>query len=166
MAAAATDTQRVPPNQSLYVQNLSEKLQKEDLRRALYMLFSTYGPILDVTALKTPKMRGQAHVLFRDVQSATQAMRSCQGFEFFGREMVSGYDMVLKNHDVLTFDTTEYKLLQESLQHSRQAHRNVQSTYLDCNICRPTEADHPGPRQLPSSSRCCNHAERTPTSTG
>lgn len=86
MAAAVATT--VAPNQSLYVQNLPEKLQKDDLRRSLYILFSTYGPVLDVTALKTKKMRGQAHVLFRDMQSATQALRNCQGFEFFGREMV------------------------------------------------------------------------------
>lgn len=33
-------------------------------------------------------MRGQAHVTFRDIQTATQAMRALQGFEFFGREMV------------------------------------------------------------------------------
>lgn len=81
-------TSTAPPNQSLYLQNLPEKLQKEDLRRALYMLFSTYGPVLDITALKTKAMRGQAHVLFRDQHSATQALRSCQGNEFFGREMV------------------------------------------------------------------------------
>lgn len=80
--------QKISPNQSIYIQNLPEKLQKEDLRRELYILFSTYGPVLDVTALKNKKMRGQAHVLFKDVQGATQALRNCQGFEFFGREMV------------------------------------------------------------------------------
>ncbi|EME80376.1 uncharacterized protein MYCFIDRAFT_31866 [Pseudocercospora fijiensis CIRAD86] len=83
--------QKVTPNQSLYIQNLPEKLQKADLKRNLYMLLSTYGPVLDITALKTPKMRGQAHVLFRDVNSATQAMRHCQGYEFFGREMKISY---------------------------------------------------------------------------
>lgn len=86
--AAAVDGQKVPPNQSIYLQNLNDKLQKDDLRRELYMLFSTYGPVIDVTAVKSQRMRGQAHVLFKDVQSATQAMRSCQGMEFFGREMV------------------------------------------------------------------------------
>ncbi|KAF2168829.1 hypothetical protein M409DRAFT_33437, partial [Zasmidium cellare ATCC 36951] len=79
------------PNQSLYIQNLPEKLQKHDLKRNLYMLLSTYGPVLEITAVKTPKMRGQAHVLFRDVQSATQAMRHCQGFDFFGKEMRVSY---------------------------------------------------------------------------
>jgi U2 small nuclear ribonucleoprotein B'' len=52
-------------------------------------LFSTYGPVLDVVALKTMKMRGQAHIVYRDIQAATQAMRSLQGFVFFGMEMVS-----------------------------------------------------------------------------
>jgi U2 small nuclear ribonucleoprotein B'' len=52
------------------------------------MLFSTYGPILDIVALKTMKMRGQAHVVFRDIQASTQAMRALQGFSFFDKEMV------------------------------------------------------------------------------
>lgn len=79
-----------PPNQTLYITNLpSSKIQKDDLRRELYTLCSTYGPVLDVVALKTMKMRGQAHVVYRDIQTATQAMRALQGFEFLGREMVS-----------------------------------------------------------------------------
>lgn len=52
------------------------------------MLFATYGVILDVVALKTSKMRGQAHVVFRDIDSSTQAMRALQGFTFFAKDMV------------------------------------------------------------------------------
>lgn len=74
---------------SLYCTNLPDKLQKQDLRLSLYTLFSTYGPVLDVVALKTAKMRGQAHIVFRDIQASTQAMRALQGFEFFGKAMVS-----------------------------------------------------------------------------
>jgi RNA recognition motif-containing protein len=72
----------------LYVRNLNDKLPKEDLKRNLYMLFATYGVILDVVALKTAKMRGQAHVVFRDIDSSTQAMRALQGFTFFEKPMV------------------------------------------------------------------------------
>lgn len=73
----------------LYITNLpSNKIQKADLRTALYMLFSTYGPVLDVVALKTMNMRGQAHVVFRDIQAATQAMRSQDGQDFLGRQIV------------------------------------------------------------------------------
>jgi U2 small nuclear ribonucleoprotein B'' len=55
---------------------------------ALYMLFSTYGPVLDVVVMRTSKMRGQAHVVFRDAQASTQAMRALQGFDFFGKDLV------------------------------------------------------------------------------
>lgn len=70
------------------MRNLPDKLQKDDLKRNLYMLFATYGVILDIVALKTMKMRGQAHIVFRDVDSSTQAMRALQGFTFFGKDMV------------------------------------------------------------------------------
>ncbi|KAH6646481.1 hypothetical protein BKA67DRAFT_664317 [Truncatella angustata] len=77
-----------PPNQTLYITGLpSSKIQKADLKTALYMLFSTYGPVFDVVVLKTLKMRGQAHVVFRDIQAATQAMRSLEGFVFLGQPM-------------------------------------------------------------------------------
>ncbi|KAL9616914.1 MAG: hypothetical protein Q9160_008262 [Pyrenula sp. 1 TL-2023] len=86
--AAANDTQNIgQPNQTLYCTNLNDKVKKDDLRRALYMLFSTYGPVLDVVALKNKKMRGQAHIVFRDIQASTQALRSLQGFDLLGKEM-------------------------------------------------------------------------------
>ena len=34
-------------------------------------------------------MRGQAHIVFRNVQASTQAMRALQGFNLFGKQMVS-----------------------------------------------------------------------------
>lgn len=57
------------------------------------MLFATYGVLLDVVALKTMKMRGQAHIVFRDIDSSTQAMRALQGFAFFGKDMVRPFPL-------------------------------------------------------------------------
>jgi U2 small nuclear ribonucleoprotein B'' len=68
--------------------NLPDKLQKADLKRELYMLFSTYGTVLDIVAQKTAKMRGQAHIVYKDVQTAAHAMRQLEGFVFFGKPMV------------------------------------------------------------------------------
>ncbi|KIW72142.1 hypothetical protein, variant [Phialophora macrospora] len=83
------------PNQTLFVKNLPEKINKNELKRALYMLFSTYGPVLDIVTsrvgAKGQHMRGQAHVVFRDIQTSTQAMRALQGFDFFGKEMAIVY---------------------------------------------------------------------------
>lgn len=72
----------------LYVSHLPDKIQKQDLRRELYILFATYGSILDIVAMKTMKMRGQAHITYKDVATAARAMRELQGFEFFGQEIV------------------------------------------------------------------------------
>ncbi|CAF9916422.1 MAG: hypothetical protein GOMPHAMPRED_001001 [Gomphillus americanus] len=80
-----------PPSPSLYLTNLTDKLRKPDLRLSLYTLFSTYGPVLDVIAMPGAKMRGQAHVVFRDTQTSTQAMRALQGFDFFGKDMKIQY---------------------------------------------------------------------------
>ena len=65
-----------------------------ELKKSLYAIFSQFGPILDIVALKTLKMRGQAFVVFRDISSATNALRSMQGFPFYDKPMV----IYLYNH--------------------------------------------------------------------
>ncbi|KAI0548610.1 hypothetical protein F4679DRAFT_585404 [Xylaria curta] len=108
-AKPAIKTPPIPPNQTLYVTNLpSAKINKSDLKTALYLLFSTYGPVLDVVALKTAKMRGQAHIVFRDTHAATQAMRSLEGFQFLGKELKIQYAKS-KSDTIAKLDGT-YKL--------------------------------------------------------
>ncbi|KIY99925.1 U1 small nuclear ribonucleoprotein A [Monoraphidium neglectum] len=46
-------------------------------------MFSQFGKIVDVVALKTYRLRGQAWVVFADVAAATNALRQMQGFPFF-----------------------------------------------------------------------------------
>ena len=81
-------SEQVQPSPTLYINNLNERLPKEQLRHSLYMLFSRFGVILDVVALKTERMRGQAWVSFVMIQSATDAMNVLQGFDFYGKPMV------------------------------------------------------------------------------
>ncbi|CAI9107097.1 OLC1v1006383C1 [Oldenlandia corymbosa var. corymbosa] len=77
----------IPPNQTIYVKNLNEKVKKEELKRSLYALFSQYGRILDVVALKTSKLRGQAWVVFSEVTAASNAVRQMQNFPFYDKPM-------------------------------------------------------------------------------
>ncbi|KFY64363.1 hypothetical protein V496_03319 [Pseudogymnoascus sp. VKM F-4515 (FW-2607)] len=108
-AVAGKAASTYPPNQTLYITNLpSSKIQKYDLRLSLYTLFSTYGPVLDVVAMKTMKMRGQAHIVFRDAQTATQAMRALKGFEFFGQELDIQYAKS-KSDTIAKLDGTFHK---------------------------------------------------------
>ncbi|XP_042410081.1 U2 small nuclear ribonucleoprotein B''-like [Zingiber officinale] len=59
-----------------------------ELKRSLYALFSQYGRILDIVALKTPKLRGQAWVVFAEVPAASNAVRQMQRFPFYDKPMV------------------------------------------------------------------------------
>jgi len=81
------DNSEVAPNQTIYINNLNERIKKEEIRKSLYAMFSQFGTVLDVVALKTLKMRGQAFVVFKDIPSATRAMRSMQNFPFYDKPM-------------------------------------------------------------------------------
>jgi hypothetical protein len=141
----------IPPNQTLYVKNVSDKMKKEPLKRQLYLAFSAYGRVIDVVVMKGEKLRyvpclracvraymrlpgaqggvsvmggtssvvvdvlippstkpppqhtclrlclsvqscrGQAWVVYADVGAATTALRSLQGFPFFGKPLVRGW---------------------------------------------------------------------------
>uniref|UniRef100_A0A915DHK4 RRM domain-containing protein n=1 Tax=Ditylenchus dipsaci TaxID=166011 RepID=A0A915DHK4_9BILA len=77
----------IKPNNTLYIRNLSDKVKKDELKEALYVLFSQFGQILQILAFKSAKMRGQAHVIFKLVNSSSSAMASMQGALFYGKQM-------------------------------------------------------------------------------
>ncbi|KAI1435021.1 hypothetical protein GGR50DRAFT_350883 [Xylaria sp. CBS 124048] len=135
----------IPPNQTLYVTNLpSAKINKTDLKTALYLLFSTYGPVLDVVALKTAKMRGQAHIVFRDTQAATQALRSLEGFQFLGKELKIQYAKT-KSDTIAKLDGT-YKF-------PGQAAATVEMTETQQSIFNaPAPTSYTAPTGLPPHS--------------
>ncbi|RUS34667.1 hypothetical protein BC938DRAFT_479223 [Jimgerdemannia flammicorona] len=83
----------IPPNQTIYIRNLSEKIKKEELKRSVYALFSAYGRILDIVALKTIRMHGQAWIVFREITSATAV--------FYDKPMIS---------TMIFFEGTTFKL--------------------------------------------------------
>lgn len=77
------------PNTTLYVNNLNDKVNKEELRIQLYALFTSYGKIIDIVASKSQQMRGQAFLVFTDLAGATSAMRACEGMMFYDKPLVS-----------------------------------------------------------------------------
>jgi len=92
-SASTTTTHElsIPPNHTLYVNNLNGKVKKQLLRKTLYNLFVTYGRVLGIIAIKGVKMRGQAFIVFDDIQNSTVALRSLQGVSFFGKPMRIAY---------------------------------------------------------------------------
>jgi RNA recognition motif-containing protein len=75
------------PNQTLYLRNLTEKLNKANLRRQLFNMFSHFGPILDVSVQPGQRSRGQAWIVFADVEGATKALTKMQAHVFFDKPM-------------------------------------------------------------------------------
>uniref|UniRef100_A0A8D0D965 Small nuclear ribonucleoprotein polypeptide B2 n=1 Tax=Sander lucioperca TaxID=283035 RepID=A0A8D0D965_SANLU len=77
----------IRPNHTIYINNINDKVKKEELKRSLYALFSQFGQIIDIVAMKTAKMRGQAFVVFKELAGATNALRQLQGFPFYNKPM-------------------------------------------------------------------------------
>lgn len=106
----------IRPNHTIYINNINDKVKKEgachgrlsligapwglcvwrwttlsysaELKRSLYALLSQFGQIVDIVAMKTMKMRGQAFVIFKELTAATNALRQLQGFPFYNKPMV------------------------------------------------------------------------------
>jgi len=76
------------PNTTLYINNLNDKVSKDELKLQLLALFATYGKVIDIVASKSHKMRGQAFLVFTDLASATSAMRACEGMMFYDKPLV------------------------------------------------------------------------------
>ncbi|XP_071369323.1 U2 small nuclear ribonucleoprotein B'' [Centroberyx affinis] len=77
----------IRPNHTIYINNINDKIKKDELKRSLYALFSQFGQVVDIVALKTMPMRGQAFVVFKELTAATNALRQLQGFPFYNKPM-------------------------------------------------------------------------------
>mmetsp|Transcript_39355 Transcript_39355/g.112319 ORF Transcript_39355/g.112319 Transcript_39355/m.112319 type:complete len:255 (+) Transcript_39355:99-863(+) len=81
----------LPPNQTLYVNNLNDKINVETLKKSLREVFAAFGGIIDIIAMKSLKRRGQAWIIFKEASSATNALKSLQGFPFYNKPMRINY---------------------------------------------------------------------------
>ncbi|XP_010523955.1 PREDICTED: U1 small nuclear ribonucleoprotein A-like [Tarenaya hassleriana] len=74
-------------NQTIYINNLNEKVKLDELKKSLNAVFSQFGKILEVLAFKTLKHKGQAWVVFDKVESASNAIAKMNGFPFYDKPM-------------------------------------------------------------------------------
>ncbi|KAF3935489.1 hypothetical protein ABW19_dt0200253 [Dactylella cylindrospora] len=77
-----------PRNNTVYCRNLEETVKIPVLTATLETLFSQYGNILEIVAKKNLRARGQAFVVFDNVDSAERAIKEVQGFNLFEKPMV------------------------------------------------------------------------------
>ncbi|KAI0829050.1 RNA-binding domain-containing protein [Trametes gibbosa] len=119
-AAAAAP---VPPpaeeaaTETLYIQNLNEKIKIPVLKASLRGLFKSYGEVLDVVAHGNLRMRGQAFVSFESADIAKKALKEVRGFPLYSKPMQISFartrsDAVVKKLDADNFDTHKEKRLE------------------------------------------------------
>ncbi|VDL70407.1 unnamed protein product [Nippostrongylus brasiliensis] len=77
----------IKPNHTIYINNLNEKIKKDELKKALHAIFTQFGEIVSIMCFKTLRMRGQAHIIFKEISSASNALRAMQGFPFYDKPM-------------------------------------------------------------------------------
>ncbi|KAI6247506.1 U1 small nuclear ribonucleoprotein [Erysiphe necator] len=91
MTTVYPSTNPIPPNETVYVRNLEERIKLPQLCEALEELFSEYGKIIDIVAKTNLKAKGQAFIVFDSVESATMAIEEVQGFELFDKPLQLAY---------------------------------------------------------------------------
>ncbi|KIJ66541.1 hypothetical protein HYDPIDRAFT_109590 [Hydnomerulius pinastri MD-312] len=74
-------------SETLYIQNLNEKIKVDVLKASLRGLFKSYGEVLDVVAHGNLRMRGQAFVSFASPEIAQKAMKEVRGFPLYSKPM-------------------------------------------------------------------------------
>ena len=85
---AATPAQEETATETLYIQNLNEKIKIPVLKASLRGLFKSYGEVLDVVAHSNLRMRGQAFVSFESPEMAKKALKEVRGFPLYSKPMV------------------------------------------------------------------------------
>jgi len=104
-------------SETLYIQNLNERIQIPVLKASLRGLFKTYGEVLDVVAHKNLRMRGQAFVSFASADIAKKAAKEVRGFPLYSKPMQISFaksrsDAVVQKLDPSALDTHKARRLQ------------------------------------------------------
>ncbi|KIY52004.1 RNA-binding domain-containing protein [Fistulina hepatica ATCC 64428] len=106
-----TDASAPQPHacETLYIQNLNEKIKVDVMKQTLRGLFKQYGEVLDVVMHRNLRMRGQAFVSFADVEPAKKAQLEVNKFVLYNKPLIISFartrsDAVVKRLDAANYD--------------------------------------------------------------
>ncbi|KAK1234374.1 hypothetical protein PQX77_002412 [Marasmius sp. AFHP31] len=120
-AESSTPTQPEQKSETLYIQNLNEKIKIDVLKASLRGLFKSYGEVLDVVAHKNLRMRGQAFVSFADPEVAKKAMMEVRGFPLYSKPMQISFARTRSDAVVKRLDNDHF----EEHKSKRQEHKKA-----------------------------------------
>ncbi|CDO77269.1 hypothetical protein BN946_scf184753.g19 [Trametes cinnabarina] len=123
-AAAPQQTpQEEQATETLYIQNLNERIKIPVLKASLRGLFKAYGEVLDVVAHSNLRMRGQAFVSFESAEIAKKALKEVRGFPLYSKPMQISFaktrsDAVVKKLDAEHYEEHKQRRLEHKSAHS------------------------------------------------
>mmetsp|Transcript_4179 Transcript_4179/g.4595 ORF Transcript_4179/g.4595 Transcript_4179/m.4595 type:complete len:260 (-) Transcript_4179:290-1069(-) len=71
--------------ETVYVNNLNDKVSLNKLKGELENVFQKYGKIIQITAHKNLKMKGQAFITYENKAASRAAIEALQKYEIFGK---------------------------------------------------------------------------------
>merc|ERR1711966_7258 len=81
------EEESLPANETIYVNNLNEKIKGDALKTALRAIFKQFGTIVEIVAMDSVRRRGQAFVVFETIDSAREAKERMQGFPIYNKPL-------------------------------------------------------------------------------
>ena len=107
--AEAVDKIPNDATETVYLNNLNEKVKLPALKQTLRNLLKNFGPVLDVVAHRSVRMRGQAFVAFADREVAAKAVKEVKGFPLYGKPIEIAFarspaDCIVKRQAPEEFD--------------------------------------------------------------
>lgn len=138
--------------ETLYIQNLNEKVKPQVMKATLKGLFKSYGDVLDVVAHNNMRMRGQAFVSFADVEHAKKALKDVQRFPLYSKPMQISFAKSRSDAVVQKLDSERFDELKKQREDNKKATRYTNPIKSKFRLKR-LAAEVDGGAALPQSKR-------------
>ncbi|KXN69339.1 RNA-binding domain-containing protein [Conidiobolus coronatus NRRL 28638] len=136
------------PNETLYLNNINEKIQLPVLKRVLTQMFQTVGKVLDVKLSKSLRKKGQAFIVFEKVEDAEKAIEVFNGIALYNKELVVQYarqksDIIVEKEggDIVEYKRRRISEKEERIRKELEESRNNPDQNGSLKISRPKAAD-------------------------
>ena len=78
---------KIAVNNTLYINNLKEKNNINELKHELLELLLKYGKIFEIRISKSLKLKGQAFITFENINDSKKALNELNSYELFGKKL-------------------------------------------------------------------------------
>ena len=98
---------KIEPKNTIYINNLNEKVPINEMRQILNIMFSKYGKVLDIILKRNIILRGQAFVIFDNLEVSKKVKAECNGKLLFKKKI--RIDFAKIESDLITKRNGTYK---------------------------------------------------------